>query len=168
MAGNRLVFGQKDGGQLYVQQDARSDSNVERDLDNANGVYTVGIITPQIQPAGPAGLVHFRRVTVRLWKSLGINDVDFDIEVYVDGDMKIDPQSPRQFFASTDADKNVTIPAAGVTEENYEVSLDAVGTSIYVRILLDVDHSNVNDIRFESIDAHGRIIRESESRTPNA
>lgn len=160
MAGNRMVFGDKDGSNIFELEDSRNPNSVGRDLNT--DTWTMSIHTQAQEPAGPGGLVHFRRVVVRVHHYL-LTDATMQIQAFVDRDIKLSPQDPNQWFETTDADLNVTIESSDPAEKTFEIPMDAVGTSIYVRVLLDID-AGLGDIHFESIDAHGRVIRSSESR----
>lgn len=143
--GRSMYFGQRDASRVLrlnrVGYDAAGN-------DNGSHTYTGTLRTERFSPAGPAGLVNFRKVVVHLYSSGTFN---VTLKVWVD-DVRT-----RLGDGTT---QTIVITGATAVEGEYalEAAIEAQGKHIRVELTAD---SNVNTAPFfiEAITAHGRAVR---------
>lgn len=128
-------------------------------LQDAGGIYTATLRTDKFTPAGEDGLVQFRRVAIRIWHT---GAYELVMRVYVDG------VQTSYYVTNTVTAQQVTFtrsaPTSSPAEQVEEADIEKIGTSIEIELVLNSD--DVTGIFLpETIEIHGRVIRQSKSRT---
>jgi len=125
---------------------------------DAGGVYTATLRTDTFAPAGEDGLVLFRRAAVRIWHT---GAYELLMRIYVDG------VQTTYYVGTTVTAQEVTFvrsaPSPSPAEQVEEADIEKVGTSIEIELVLNSD--DITGIFLpETIEIHGRVIRQSKSR----
>lgn len=154
MASSALYVGERGGARLFKIGRVGFDVG---SLDAGLNAYTGTLRSERIFPAGPGGLVNFRRVVVHLMTN---GSYEFTVKVWVDD---------RRTRLGDGSLQNITIAgsASGLSEVSEEIEIDSEGSHIQVEI--NVDSDDVTGIfLIESVMARGRIIRQSSTRSGEA
>lgn len=116
-------------------------------------VYTTTMKTEKIFPAGPGGLVNFRRVAIHF---LASGAYQFTVKIWIDG------------VRTTLGDGTVqTVTVSGTTasgEITKEIEVEGEGSHIQVELTMDSDEMT-GVFLLESVMGRGRVIRQSSTRT---
>lgn len=153
MSTTKLFLGAADSPTLYRVGQIGLDTGNQ---DSGASTYTTILETERQYPAGRDGLIHFRRVIVRLFRTAA---VDILMRVYVD-------EVQTQYYlasVATDQEINFSLTGGGEREDIIEADINAVGGSI--RVYLEIDSVDIDGlVLIEPIEAHGRAIRPARSR----
>ena len=127
--------------------------------DISANAYEAQMKTERFTPLGEGGLMHFRRVVIRILRNA---DWQMTVTVFVDEDQTQVYDDSVSTSPQTDQSVVISGTASGFGEENVEISIDDVGTSIQVQV--DITSTDINGVLlFESMYVHGRPIKASES-----
>ena len=154
MAESSLYTGERGGARIFKIGRLGFDQGTS---DLGSHVYTGTYRTERIAPLGPGGLINFRRVAIHLLSS---GTYIFTVKVWVD-DVR------TQLADGTDQLATINAGAGGLTETTEEIEISAEGSHIRIEIQLDSDDLG-GLFLIESIEARGRVVRESSTRTGEA
>jgi len=154
MPESSLYAGERGGGRIFRIGRIGFDQGP---MDLGASVYTGTFRTERIAPAGPGALVNFRRVAIHLLSS---GSYTFTVKVWIDGDRsKMGDNTTQTVIISGGSG------ALGETTE--EVEIEGAGSHIQVEIVVDSD--DVTGLFLvERIDARGRVLRQSSTRSGEA
>lgn len=154
MAESSLYTGERGGPRVFKIGRLGFDQGTS-DLDTH--VYTGTYRTERIAPLGPGGLINFRRVAIHLLTS---GTYIFTVKTWVD-DVR------TKLADGTDQLTTFNAGFGALSETTEEVEIEAEGAHIRVEIQLNSDDIT-GLFLIESIDARGRPIRQSRTRTGEA
>lgn len=154
MASSALYAGERSGARVFKVGRVGFDGGTQ---DLSADVYTGTFRTERIYPAGPGGLVNFRRVVINL---LVTGDYEFTVKVWVDDTRTV---------LGSGATQTVTITGSsnGLSEITEEVEISAEGSHIQVELTVDSDDTS-GIFLIEGIWGRGRVIRQTSSRSGEA
>lgn len=151
MAQSILYAGERSGARVFKVGRIGYDSGT---ADLGSHVYTGTYRTERIFPAGPGGLVKFRRVAIHL---LASGSYTFTVKVWVDGARTVLGSGSTQTVS-------ITGSPGTLNEVTEEIEIEAMGSSIQVEITVDSD--DVTGVfLIEAIMGRGRVVRQSATRT---
>ena len=154
MADSALYVGERSGARIFKVGRVGFDTGT---ADLGSHVYTGTFRTERISPAGPGGLVNFRRIAIHL---MATGTYTFSVKVWVDGVRTI-------LGDETTQDVTITRAVGGLNEVTEEVEMEASGSHIQVEITVDSD--DVTGLfLIESVSARGRVVRRSATRSAEA
>jgi hypothetical protein len=150
----RVLVAENGGNHLYAIGRVGLDTGTADD----GGVYTGLLRTERISPAGEGGLVHFRRVLLRVWHSGAFAGT---LRAYVDEtqtQVYSGPVLVDQAYAFSHA-----APLASPDETLVEMDVNAVGT--FIEVELEVDSDAITGVFLPEVIAVGcRILRPGRQR----
>lgn len=154
MAQSSLFAGERSGARIFKIGRIGFDQGT---ADLGSNVYTGTFKSERVAPAGPGGLVNFRRVAVHLLSS---GTYEITVKVWVD-DVRTE---------LGDGSEQTAVISGGLgalSEITEEVEIEAEGSHIQVEVTVDSD--DVTGIfLIEGIAARGRVIRQGSARTGEA
>lgn len=154
MAESSLFVGERSGARIFRVGRIGFDSPGD---DLGSHTYTGTFRTERIFPVGPGGLVNFRRVAIHI---LASGTYTFTVKVWVDG-------ARTQLADGSTQTVTVTGGEGALNEITEEVEIEAEGSHIQVEVTVDSDATS-GLFLIEGIDARGRVIRRSETRSGDA
>lgn len=151
MSGRSIFIGERAGARVFKLGRLGYDAGGS---DLSSQVFIGTFRTERIAPAGPAGLINFRRVEIHV--NVPAASYEYTVKVYVDN---------VQTVLGTGVSETVVInrTAAVAGEYTDEVAVQAVGNHIQVEITVD-SNDVTTPFMIESITAHGRVLRGTNSR----
>lgn len=156
MADSSLYAGERSGTNCRIFKVGRVGFDTGT-VDPGSNVYTGTFKTERIYPAGPGGLVNFRRVVIHV---LASGSYTIKVKVWVD-----DTQTTLKSGAAQVV--SIINTVSGLSEVSEEVKISKVGSFIQVEVTVDSD--DVTGVfLIEGIWGRGRIIRQSSGRTGEA
>jgi hypothetical protein len=126
--------------------------------DDVGGAYTALLKTERLSPAGEGGLVHFRRVLLRV---LHTGTFTVTLRAYVD------EVQTQVYVGSTLTDQEFTYtqtaPLVSPDESLIEVDIDAHGT--FIQVELEVQSDEITGVFLpESLSIGARVLRPGRQR----
>lgn len=150
----RILIAGNAGNRVY----AAGRVGLDTGPDDVGGPYTALMRTERFSPAGEDGLVHFRRVMLRVWHTGAFSGT---LRCYVD-------EAQTQYYVgSTATDQelafSVDAPVTSPDEALVEMDISAVGT--FIQVELEVDSDAITGVFLpESIIVGARVLRPGRQR----
>lgn len=154
MSQSSLFAGERAGARIFKLGRIGFDSGTQ---DLGSTVYTGTFKTERAAPAGPGGLVNFRRVAIHLLSS---GTYTITVKVWVD--------DVRTTLADgTTQTVSISGGLGALAEITEEVEIEAEGSHIQVELTVDSDNTT-GVFLIEGIAARGRVIRSGSTRSGEA
>lgn len=149
MAGRAIYLGERSGARIFRVGRLGYDS---AGTDAGSHAYTGTFRSERVAPAGPDGLINFRRVAIHLYAT---ESYTYTVTVWVDG---------VQTTLGTGAAQTVTVSRTVTTAGEFtdEIAIAAYGNHIQVQITTSAGTNA--PFLLETISAHGRVIRGTSDR----
>lgn len=151
MPESSLYAGERDGARIFRIGRLGFDQGTK---DLGSHVYTGTFRSERVAPAGVGALINFRRVAIHLLSS---GTYIFTVNIWVD-------DGRTELGTGVTQSVVVTGGSGALSETTEEIKISAEGSHIRVEILVDSDDIT-GVFLIESIQARGRVLRESMTRT---